>query len=234
MHQLHGSCSLGVSRSPRNVPWLQTCMKLHEPRNKKVSRVWWFGDAEVYIYILVHALHCIVLHCVALRCIALRCVALRCIALRCVALHCTALHLHCICIALHCHPSHHITSQSQITFYTLHDVALHYIVLTYITLLSKALLLHFIGVIMLPVYAWDSRWFKMIQAIIALPIFPGHNQEGYQIHVAAKSFTWQAVAEVQTKGNVPRKHTQAQTATKMGLSISVSPSLRSPIPCLID
>ena len=122
------------------------------------------------------ALYCIALRCVALHCVALRCVALRSIALRCVALRCIALHLHCIalhCIALHCHPSHHITSQSQIALYTLHDIALHYIVLTYITLLSKALLLHFIGVIMLPVYTWDSRWFKVIQAIIALPIFSG-------------------------------------------------------------
>ena len=127
------------------------------------------------IYILVHALHCIVLHCIALRCIALRCIALRCVALHCVALRCIALHCNAFAFALHCIAIHHITSRrkAKIALYTLHDIALHYIVLTYITLLSKALLLHFIGVIMLPVYAWDSRWFKMIQAIIALPIFSG-------------------------------------------------------------
>ena len=90
----------------------------------------------------------------------MHCIALYCIALRCIALHCNA-----FAFALHCIAIHHITSRrkAKIALYTLHDIALHYIVLTYITLLSKALLLHFIGVIMLPVYAWDSRWFKMIQ-----------------------------------------------------------------------
>ena len=168
-------------------------------------------------------MHCIALYCIALRCVALHCIALRCVALHCVALRCIA--LHCICIALHCHPSHHITSQSQITFYTLHDVALHYIVLTYITLLSKALLLHFIGVIMLP---GVRMGFKMIQddsSNHCIANFSGPQSGRLPDTCRGQVLYLAGGGRGSDKGNVPRKHTQAQTATKMGLSISVSPVL---------